>query len=104
MSNKYTYVCVTTPETPILARSLRDRSRPFGHRFLKRGFQQPVTQTNDPDQFYSASHNLLPQLGRVGRWAGEFNNGTNVFLASPIVAISVIPDEARWVLTDRRRR
>jgi hypothetical protein len=41
------------PETAILARSLRGCSRPFRHRFLKRGFQQPVTQTNDPDPFYS---------------------------------------------------
>ena len=57
--------------------------------------------------FYNAdgtSHNFLPQLGRIGSWAGELINGANVFIASPIVAISVIPDEARWVLTDRRRR
>ncbi|MFN8695048.1 MAG: RHS repeat-associated core domain-containing protein, partial [Burkholderiales bacterium] len=57
--------------------------------------------------FYNAdgtARNFLPQFGRVGYWAGEVISAANVFVAAPIVAVSAVPDELRWIFSERRRR
>ncbi|AMS31800.1 hypothetical protein AEM42_04195 [Betaproteobacteria bacterium UKL13-2] len=57
--------------------------------------------------FYNAdgtARNFLPQFGRVGYWAGEVISAANVLVAAPIVAVSAVPDELRWIFSERRRR
>lgn len=54
------------------------------HDFLNHGF------------FYNANgtaHNFM-----LGKFVGEVINGANVFLASPVVAVSAVPDSARWIV------